>query len=214
MCSIIENGPAARGEFACAQAGCLACQDALIREHNGLIHAVLQRVAHPGVAYDELVQVGRQALWRAILGYDAARGWQFSTYSWRAIERAVWDAVDREQRPQGYLCPATVDEGRLSDNLRVQRALRAAVQQLPARLQAVLTAVYGLDGQPPCSRAALGREWGLSRERIRQLHNQAVACLQHPGQHAELYALCARDTRAGYQRGLQQQRRWQRGQRR
>jgi DNA-directed RNA polymerase sigma subunit (sigma70/sigma32) len=63
----------------------------------------------------------------------------------------------------------------------VQAALTTAVQQLPLRLQAVLVAVYGLDEQPPWSRAAVGRSWGLSRERIRQLHDQALVRLAIQG---------------------------------
>ncbi len=81
MCSIPQNDPAAGGDFECAQGGCRACQDALIRQHTGLIHAVLRWVAHAGVPYADLVQVGRLALWRAVLGFDPCRGVQFSTYS-------------------------------------------------------------------------------------------------------------------------------------
>ncbi len=166
MCSILQKDPAAGGDFKCAQRGCRACQDALIRQHTGLIHAVLRRVAHAGVPYADLVQVGRLALWRA---------------------------VRQAHRPEGNL-PAPEPPDPWTH---------------PRVHEAVLNAIYGLDGQSPGSRAALGRRWGLSGERIRQLHDQALLPLRHPGRQAQLYRLCARESRAlgpwtpsRYRRGL------------
>jgi len=212
MCSLFQNDPAASGEFGCARAGCRACQDALIREHTGLIHAVLRRVAHAGVPYDELVQVGRVALWRAVCGFDPERGGQFSTYAWRALERALWHAVRQARQPQGYLAaPEPAHPWRHAD---VRAALLTAVQQLPERLQAVVMAVYGLAEQPPQSRAAVGRAWGVSRERIRQLHEQALARLRHPGLNARLYQVCGRVSRGAYQQAQRSQRAAQRERRR
>jgi RNA polymerase sigma factor (sigma-70 family) len=208
MCSIPQNDPAAGGDFGCAQAGCQACLDALIRKHTGLIHAIVRQVEHAGVPYDELIQAGRLALWRAVLGFDPHRGVQFSTYSWKAIERALWGTVSQARKPERYL--PELDSPELWARPEVRAALMAAVQQLPVRLQAVLVAIYGLDDQPPWSRAAVGRSWGVSRERIRQLHDQALVRLRHPGRNARLYQVCAQDTRAGYREALRANRAWQR----
>ena len=214
MCSIPHNGPAARGDFTCAQAGCRACQDALIREHTGLIHTILQRVEHRGVPYTELVQAGRLALWRAVLRFDPHRGVRFSTYGGRAVERALWAAVRcaRQAEAEAPGLPAPYVPTGLtwaSQQPQVQAALRAAVAELPERLQEVLNTVYGLEGAPPCTYAALGRAWGLSRERIRQLHNAALVRLRHPGGSAVLYQLCERDSREAYLQALRRNRAWQ-----
>lgn len=40
----------------CAQSGCRDCLDAVIRQNEGLIHAVLQRTRRNGVAYDDLAR--------------------------------------------------------------------------------------------------------------------------------------------------------------
>jgi len=217
MGSILQNDPAARGDFTCAQAGCRACQDALIREHTGLIHAMLRRVEHAGVPYAELVQAGRLALWRAVLGFDPERGVRFSTYGCVAIQRALWAAVRQARRPEESEAltssppePWTV----VSQQPEVQAALRAAVAELPERLRDVMTTVYGLQGEPPCSYAALGRAWDLSRERIRQLHHEALVILRHPGFSAALYRLCERDSRAAYLHALRLNRVWQQRRRR
>ena len=212
MCSILENGPAARGDFACAQAGCRACQDALIREHTGLIHTMLQRVEHAGVLYAELVQAGRLALWRAVLGFDPERGVRFATYGCVVIQRALWAAVRQARRPEessAFVFSPPEPWTAVSQQPDVQAALRAAVAKLPARLRDVMNTVYGLQGESPCTYAALGRAWGLSRERIRQLHNEALVTLRHPGFSAALYRLCDRDSRETYLQSLRRNRAWQ-----
>ncbi len=217
MCSITENDPSKGGDFACAQSGCRACQDALVRAHSGLIHTLLRQVAHAGVPYAELVQAGRLALWRAALHFDPQRGVQFATYAGVAVERALWAAVHAGRRASAWAGPimAAPESGTpLSQLLAVRSAVQAAVAQLPTRLQAVVRALYGLDGQKPCTQVALGRAWGVSNERIRQLHVQALVILRQPGLSADLYALCAQDRRAAYLQALRHNRTWQRRRRR
>jgi len=54
--------------YACAQFGCQVCVERLLRQHQGLIHAVLQRQCTVGVGYVDLVQEGRIALWQDAAG--------------------------------------------------------------------------------------------------------------------------------------------------
>jgi len=46
------SGPAA---FDCAQAGCQACQDALMRQHDALVHFILRQRVHGDVLYEDLL---------------------------------------------------------------------------------------------------------------------------------------------------------------
>ena len=91
--------------YGCAQAGCRACQEALLLRHEGLVHFFLHRQARDGVAYDDLAQEGRIALWHAVLGFDPQRGVAFSTYAGVAIKRRIWQAVARARRHQRGLPP-------------------------------------------------------------------------------------------------------------
>ena len=91
--------------FECAQSGCRECQEALVRRHEGLVHTVLRRQSRDGLAYEELLQEGRVALWKAVLGFDPQRGVAFSTYAGRAIRNRIWSAVEHSKRPQGWLKP-------------------------------------------------------------------------------------------------------------
>jgi RNA polymerase primary sigma factor len=56
-----------------------------------------------------------------------------------------------------------------------EHLLRAAVSRLPDREQQVIKLRYGLDGdQDPKSLEMIGREMGLTRERVRQIETQAL----------------------------------------
>jgi RNA polymerase primary sigma factor len=204
--------------FGCAQAGCRVCQDALLRRHEGLIHCILRRQAAGGLAYAELVQEGRIALWRAVLGFDPGRGVAFSTYAGTAIERRLWQAVARArrhvQRPRGGLPVGRTDRletvGDAWHQARVHAALLEAVVHLPDRLQTILVAHYGLDGQAPCTWQALGQRLGVTKARIGQLHQDALVLLRLPVFSARLRGLCGQDSRAAYARSLALSRTWQR----
>jgi DNA-directed RNA polymerase sigma subunit (sigma70/sigma32) len=67
--------------FASAQAGCPDCLETLLRENKGLIQSVIQTQGIGGIDYADLVQEGRIGLWLAIMHYDPARGYAFSTYA-------------------------------------------------------------------------------------------------------------------------------------
>ena len=42
--------------FACAQAGCQECQEALLQANEGLIHRVIQQQGIGGLRYEDLIQ--------------------------------------------------------------------------------------------------------------------------------------------------------------
>ena len=96
----------------------------------------------------------------------------------------------------------------------VRQALLEVVGKLPARLGRLIRLAYGLDGQGWYSLAAIGRQWGISRERVRQLHNDALALLRLPALTGRLRSLCEQDSRLAYQQALSLNRVWQRSQRR
>jgi len=76
----------------------------------------------------------------------------------------------------GDLLPSdeTTPEEELSVSLE-QEVLRRAVGQLPEREQEVLKRRYGLNGdRDPASLEAIGKELGLTRERVRQIEASAL----------------------------------------
>jgi RNA polymerase sigma factor (sigma-70 family) len=63
--------------------------EAAMEQHDGLVHAFIQRQGGGDISYEEALQAGRIGLWHTIQGYDPARGTAFSTYAWVAIYRRI-----------------------------------------------------------------------------------------------------------------------------
>ena len=186
-----------------------AVQQAM-RQHGGLVHAFIQRQGGGEIPYEEALQAGRIGLWRAIQGYDAARGTTFSTYAWVAIYRHIHrrakelsrDAdVEVEEIP---ISPVVPDPGEELERKLTKGALHDLVNQLPEHLRRVIVGRYGLGEHPPCTLKELGEELGLSRERVRQLQQEALAWLRHPAHSWYLRHLLGKNTAADYRRALAQ----------
>lgn len=200
--------------FHCAQSGCQECVNQLLREHRKLVVAVVRRQwLGERTAFADLVQEGNLALWRAILGFDPGRGTAFSSYAWRAIEWAVWGAVARAERQEGWSYQGLGEELAVAlgeaEEVKAQReALLAAVGQLPARQATVVSALYGLEDGWPQTLVAVGARLGVTGERIRQIRNDALLQLRLPALSGQLRQLLQEDDRTAYQRTQQMNGQW------
>lgn len=191
------------GEFGCAQSGCSICTEKLLQQHEGLIHHMVRR-QWPGEAdYADLIQEGRIGLWLAILRYEPERGHTFSTFAGRVIRNRVWNAVEWASKVRGWLEPQ-----RAGDSLgvilaiwqaeQVHQALQDELACLPERMRQVLALAYGWGGEAPLSLAAVGRQIGVTRERVRQLRNEGLGLLRLPVFSLRLRSLCEQDSRSNY----------------
>ena len=179
-------------------------------EHDRLVHAFIRRQGGGDIPYEEALQAGRIGLWHAIEGYDPTRGTAFSTYAWVAICRQIHHRAKELSRdtdiwtqevPTSWILPDPA--GELESKL-IQEVLFDLVGQLPERLCQVIVSRYGLEEQPPCTLKELGRELGLTGERVRQLQQEALAWLRHPAHSWRLRQLVGRNTAADYRRALAQ----------
>jgi RNA polymerase sigma factor (sigma-70 family) len=193
--------------FGQAQAGCRTSLDQLMVRHEGLVQAVVRQQVLGHLPFAEALHAGRIGLWKAILGFDPAQGWAFSTYAWHAIKHRVWRAVKADSRaahtpqvlspdgpPADHRDPVLIWE-----EVAVQQALIELVQRLPPHLRYVIVARYGLDGHPPTFFRQIGAALGLSREWARQLHTEALVWLRHPAQSWALRSLLDRHTVQDYE---------------
>jgi DNA-directed RNA polymerase sigma subunit (sigma70/sigma32) len=203
--------------FAQAQGGCAHSLNQLMRQHDGLVQAVVRRQVLGALAFEEALQAGRIGWGHAILGYAPSRGRAFSTYAWPAIMREVWRTVKVPQGRQELTSVGGSPEGGLAEPVAglsdeaVYRALSHLVAKRPERLRSGIVARYGLADAGPALYREIGAARGVSGEWARRLHQAALARLRQPAAAQTLRSLLERHTQADYenadalaQRGLRQ----------
>ncbi len=68
----------------------------------------------------------------------------------------------------------------------LQDYMGVAMEVLNERERTILALRYGLDGSPPATLESVGHEFGITRERVRQIETKALAKLRHP-QRAKIF---------------------------
>jgi len=190
--------------FEQAQEGCRQSLNLLMTRHEGLVHAVIHKQYLYGLPYEEALQAGRSALWRAILGYEAQRG-TFPTYAWVIIMRAVWAEVKRVQKDKEsvVLDEGLMDEGqelgRQQETEELKEVVAGMVAQLPERLQGVVYERYGWEGKGTSSFREIGAGMGVSKQRAHQLHQEAIVRLRQPTLSYALRSLFDQHSVSGYE---------------
>ena len=99
-------------------------------------------------------------------------------------------SLDAPSRREGSLSLAQMladtDQPGLEASLEeeeLQRQIHLALLRLDVRHRTILIRRFGIDGQDGASLSAIGKELGVSHERVRQLQEEALGLLRH---HAEL----------------------------
>jgi len=207
---IVSHCPVSGVErFECAQAGCRDCMEALLYENRGLVWVMVSKQNTGKLEYADLMQEGQIGLWQAIMGFDEQRGVRFSTFACTIILRKAWVAAKASLKSEGWL-----EAKRAGDSLelllqtwqteQIHQALEEELEVLPERLRTVLDLHYGLSGAPPQTLTKIGQEWQRSRERIRQLKEEALAYLRLPAFSIRLRTICERQERRHYRQALRQ----------
>ena len=214
------GGRAGAALFRQAQGGCRDSLARLMAAHEGLVHAVVRKQVLGHLPFAEALQAGRIGLWRAILGYDPQRGTAFSTYAWTSIMHHVWREVKLAERAHSQTrkhwpldedscsAPEAKDPAQAWEASVVDSALRDLVARLPERLRTVILARYGLTEQPRSFYTQIGASLGLSGERARQLHTEALIWLRQPAHSQQLRSLLGRHTLTDYEAVEAETQRW------
>jgi RNA polymerase sigma factor (sigma-70 family) len=212
-----QGGPGRNSEttlFERAQMGCRQSLNLLMTRHEGLIHAVIHKQYLYGLPYEEALQAGRSALWRAIMGYEPERGTTFSTYAWIIIMRAVWLEVKRMQKAKAWVVleekweDESQEPGREYERVELREMMMDMVSQLPERQQRIVYERYGWGGEEPSTFREIGSGLGMSKQRAHQLHQEALLRLRQPAMSYTLRHLFGHHSVRGYEATAADTARW------
>jgi RNA polymerase primary sigma factor len=162
-----------------------AVRDQIVRANLRLVVAIAKRQLGPRDELFERVSDGNYVMLRAVERFDYARGNKFSTYATWAIRNHFARAIIRGKgrRPQflhghdeAFVAAADppTDELEGSDvEGRTQEAVARLLAQLGDRERRILAGRYGIGGGDAKTLVQLGKELGISKERVRQIEARA-----------------------------------------
>lgn len=172
-----------------------AIRSEIVRTNLPLVLAMAKRTRLGNVDYAELISEGNMALLRSADKFDCGRGFKFSTYACRAILKSFSRVAMRTSRYRGHF-PTEFDpslerseyqdqqrqdvEMSCVDELRdILKANTADLNEVEVKvIQARFAIGQALDDQAPKTLEQVGMLIGVTKERVRQIQNRALAKLR------------------------------------
>jgi RNA polymerase primary sigma factor len=167
------------------QEDALSVKNQIIAANLRLVVSIAKKHVGPTNNLFELISDGNMSLIRAVEKFDVGRGFKFSTYASWAIMNNFARTIPEERARRDRLVTghddmfeaAPDDRGDIrqqeSDHLRNQEIVRGMLGQLNDRERRILIGRYGIGGADEQTLEQLGREMGVTKERIRQIEARA-----------------------------------------
>jgi RNA polymerase primary sigma factor len=162
----------------------VAIRNRIIEANLRLVVSIAKKHARPGEDLSERVSDGNVALIRAVDRFDYARGNKFSTYASWAIIHSL-SRGKRKQNDRVRLVPGgeevlqSIADTRADehDQEKAHGQCRCQVERLLARLDGrerrIIAGRYGIGGAEEQTLTQIGKELGISKERVRQIAGRA-----------------------------------------
>lgn len=164
----------------------------IIESNLRLVFAIAKRYAQPNTdEFEEFVSVGNAALVRAVDMFDPHLGWRFSTYAYKAIQRAIFGVYrqDRKRRQRvvsgefGFAEALLGDDGdevrKLQRAKLIQRDANRLMKKLDDRDRAIVMSRFGIN-RPESGLAfrKIASEIGISTTRTVQLFHRSMKTMR------------------------------------
>jgi RNA polymerase primary sigma factor len=162
----------------------------IVQANLRLVVSIAKRHVYRGQDLFELVSDGNVSLMRAVDKFDYTRGYKFSTYaSWALMKNFARSIPEQRRHVERYQTgwDSLFDSVGLhqpeeteSDQLASLRGtVHRMLASLDTRERSIIQQRYGLDdGGEPQTLEQIGRRFGVSKERVRQLEARALMKLR------------------------------------
>ncbi len=163
----------------------LGVKNQIIRSNLRLVVSIAKRHVGPTNNFFELVSDGNMSLIRAVEKFDYARGNKFSTYaSWAIMKNYARTIPEENYRRDRFVtgheemyeaaADNRADEHEYESALkRMQAAVKGMLGRLDERERKIIISRFGLEGTSEQTLEQLGRELGITKERVRQIESRA-----------------------------------------
>jgi RNA polymerase primary sigma factor len=165
------------------QVEALDVKNQIIRANLRLVVSIAKKRAGASNNFFELISDGNLSLIRAVEKFDFARGFKFSTYASWAIIKNFARTIPKEKRRRDRFvtghdemfeaAPDHRSDEHESDHLRNQETVQRMLGWLSDRERRILVSRYGLDGAIGLTLEQIGKELGITKERVRQIESRA-----------------------------------------
>jgi RNA polymerase primary sigma factor len=163
----------------------LAVKNQIIRSNLRLVVSIAKKRVGPSNNFFELVSDGNMSLIRAVEKFDYSRGFKFSTYaSWAIMKNFARTIPEEKTRRDRFVTghedmfEAAADHRSHerefeNDPRRNQETVQGMLGRLSDRERQILVSRYGIGGASEQTLEQLGRELGITKERVRQIESRA-----------------------------------------
>jgi RNA polymerase primary sigma factor len=170
-------------------------KDLLINCNMRLVVSIAKRHGGQSDNFFELLSDGNMSLIRAVEKFDYSRNFKFSTYaSWAIMKnfaRSIPDELHhRERYVTGHEDVFDAAPDRRTDEHEVisgaeetKRQLHKLLEQLDPREREIIRLRAGLDGAEPRTLEQIGRDLGITKERVRQIHVRGMRKMRESAGH-------------------------------
>lgn len=190
--------------------GDLAARNKLVSSNLKFVASIARQYQGRGLSYADLIAEGNVGLLKALDKFDGERGYKVISYSVWWIKQTIMEALSKRNASDNEDLPTdtekqieaeddtfivkdeeynfTDESGGLESRSERDEAIAFLMDHLNQRERSIITKYYGLDGEEPKTLEEIGIEYGLTKERIRQIKNTSFKKLRSVALAAEMTA--------------------------